>query len=215
MKRFIFALLIAAFFINAHSQSCSTCGGLSAGGARDDQVGPDFQVSVGSMSYGESAGSLAFNSSAPDRILFTPAALQFTGGSLTNVTVVSTNELSVDSLLDTNTACEVTLVTNIYYTTNQDDSGTNVINVLITNTVLDQDIVIVTNTVVTPVTNTVILQVQAPQVVADIPTPPTTNGYVINFYFTSQVTGQSGGLDQFTGQTPFITWVITNSSPPA
>jgi hypothetical protein len=28
------------------------------------------------------------------------------------------------------------------------------------------------------------------------------------------VTGQSGGIDQFSGQDPFLYWVITNSSPP-
>jgi len=73
--------------------------------------------------------------------------------------------------------------------------------------------VTVTNTTPVLTTNAVIMQVQAPQAIADIPwQPASTNGYVINFYFPSQVTGQVNGLDQFSGQ-PFVTWVITNSNP--
>ena len=214
MKKIISLIFALTFVINVHSQTCPTCGGAAqTGGGHGDEVGPDLQVSMGAMSYGQSAGSVTLNSSVPDPILSTPAALQFSSGSLTNVIVVTTNILSVDPIFDTNTTCVATLVTNIFYSTNEIADGNTVVDVLVTNALLDQVLVNVTNIVVTQVTNTVILQVQAPQAIADIPPPPTTGGYVINFYYPSQATGQSGGLDQFTGQTPFITWLITNSSP--
>jgi RHS repeat-associated protein len=67
---------------------------------------------------------------------------------------------------------------------------------------------------VTVVTNSdgSIRQVAAPQALADIPIPPTTNGYVINFYYSSQVTNQSGGLFTFS-DIPYVTWMITNCDP--
>ena len=55
-------------------------------------------------------------------------------------------------------------------------------------------------------------QVNALQASADIPAPPTSNGYVINFYYPSQITNQAGGVYQFTNN-PFVTWMITNSDP--
>ncbi len=73
-----------------------------------------------------------------------------------------------------------------------------------------------TRTDVTVVTNSdgSIRQVKAPQSLADVPIPPTTNGYVINFYYPSQITGtNAGGLYLTNGTAPFITWIITNSNP--
>ena len=55
-------------------------------------------------------------------------------------------------------------------------------------------------------------QINAPQASADIPPPPTSNGYLINFYYPSQISGQAGGTNLFTGN-PFATWMITNSNP--
>ncbi|HEX3799312.1 MAG TPA: RHS repeat-associated core domain-containing protein [Verrucomicrobiae bacterium] len=65
---------------------------------------------------------------------------------------------------------------------------------------------------ITIVTNTdgTFRQVYAPQIVADIPVSTSTNGYVINFYYSSQVTGQTGGIYQFSGAA-FSVWMVTNT----
>jgi RHS repeat-associated protein len=54
-------------------------------------------------------------------------------------------------------------------------------------------------------------QVNAPQALADIPVPPTTNGYVINLYYPSHISWQTN-VYQVTGN-PFATWMITNADP--
>jgi RHS repeat-associated protein len=74
-----------------------------------------------------------------------------------------------------------------------------------------------TRTDVTIITNnsSVILQAQAPQTVADVPSPPTTNGYIINFYYLSNVVGTNlDGTYVFSGA-PFVSWLVTNSNPSA
>jgi hypothetical protein len=68
------------------------------------------------------------------------------------------------------------------------------------------DVIVITNS------DGSLRQVNAPQTLADIPVPPTTNGYVINFYYPSQVGSLVGGVYQLTG-TPFTTWLVTNSNP--
>ena len=73
------------------------------------------------------------------------------------------------------------------------------------------DVVVVTNA-------GAIRQVYAPQALADIPPPPTTNGYVINFYYPADVfTNTLNGLYEVNSNAayfngPFATWVITNLS---
>jgi len=57
-----------------------------------------------------------------------------------------------------------------------------------------------------------IRQVNAPQALADVPIPPTTNGYQINFYYPSQVGSVVGGVYQVSGS-PFVSWLVTNPVP--
>jgi RHS repeat-associated protein len=207
-KALIFLFVIGWAIASTYAQTCSTCGKLNVGSQGND-FGPNFSVSVGTAQYGQSAGHLIFSGSLPDPSLFTPTALQFTAHSRTDVTVLTTNEVTtstiatpeIDAIILTNTY----FITNtVYGTTNTEIVGvTNISQAWVTNTVYFS----------TMVTNAVILQVQAPQTIADIPTPPTTNGYVINFYYPSQITGYSGSIDLFSGQQPFTTWTITNSNP--
>jgi RHS repeat-associated protein len=72
-----------------------------------------------------------------------------------------------------------------------------------------------TRTDVTVVTNTdgSIRQVNAPQALADVPVPPTTNGYAINFYFASQVGAINPDGTYTVSGTPFVTWIVTNPVP--
>jgi RHS repeat-associated protein len=83
---------------------------------------------------------------------------------------------------------------------------------LSTNITYGLNFTVITNYDYEVTTNPVIRQVSAPQALADIPTPPTANGYVINFYFPSQITGYVSSLYQVTGA-PFMIWTITNSNP--
>jgi YD repeat-containing protein len=70
-----------------------------------------------------------------------------------------------------------------------------------------------TNMVATMVTNAAIRQVQAPQAIADVPVPPTFNGYVINLYYPTNIVGTNlDGTFQFSVP-PFITWLVTNPAP--
>jgi len=68
------------------------------------------------------------------------------------------------------------------------------------------DVVVITNS------DGSLRQVNAPQALADIPVPSTTNGYVINFYYASQVGSEVAGIYGLTGS-PFMSWIITNTSP--
>lgn len=58
-------------------------------------------------------------------------------------------------------------------------------------------------------------QINAPQALADIPVSTNGNGYVINFYYPSQVTGMTSNLWQFGSSTPYVVWKITNCNPPS
>jgi RHS repeat-associated protein len=215
-KALIFLFVIMGAFIT-QAQTCSTCGKVNAGGSSGHDTGPSLHVSLGATQYGQSAGYLIFSSSLPNPMLFTPAALQFTASSRTDVTVITTNLFFTNTIPETNITVNVTVITNINYVTNDiyDTNGDGgMTNVVDTNTLYSQGIFFTTNyteSVIT--TNAAILQVQAPQAIADIPVAPTMNGYVINLYFPSQVTGHSGSIDLFSGQTPFIIWTITNSNP--
>jgi RHS repeat-associated protein len=211
----LFLCMLACTLVQINAQTCSTCDKLKSGASSGRDSGPDFSMSLGNLLYGQSAGAVTFSSSAPAPTLFTPTALQYDSPSMTNiVTVITTNQIVTNTVLSIATNTVVFLVTNTVLNTNvvyMDGTTTN--TVIVTNTVIDQ-IWTTTNMAVDvfTVTNTVIRQVQAPQAIADVPAPPTTNGYVINFYYPSQVTGQVGGIDQFSGQ-PFISWMITNSNP--
>ncbi len=216
-KALIFVFVIMGMIIT-HAQTCSTCGKLNAGGSLGHDVGPSFSVSLGVAQYTQSAGHLVFSSSLPDPMLFTPVALQFTAPTRTDVTVITTNMFFTNTVVTTNISTNVIVVTNITYLTNSyyDDTGTNWIPIIIgTNTFFDQEIVVTTNTTTTPTitTNAVVRQVNAPQILADIPVPPTSNGYSINFYLASQVGGVNPDGTYAVSGTPFVTWVITNPAP--
>jgi len=129
------------------TRGCSTCGG---GGARASDLGPFFQVSLGTAQFGQPAGNLFFGKTLPDSGLFKPAGLQF-------------------------------------------DSSR-------------QDVAVQRNS------DGTIRQVYAPLALADVPPPPTTNGYVINFYYPSQVSSQPVNGVYVVSGTPFTTWTITNLS---
>jgi RHS repeat-associated protein len=208
MKKLLFLVLMAGAISGTDAQTCSTCGQLNASSLQGKDFGPIFSVSLGTAQFHESAGHLTFSSSSPDPNLFTPAALQFSAPSRTNidVTVLTTNELSTNivSVVLTNSL----IVSNISYVTN----FIGLVPVIDTNIFFDQELVPVTNTTTTVTTIPAIRQVIAPQALADIPVPPTANGYIINFYFTNQISGQnSDGTYQVSG-TPFVTWMITNSA---
>ena len=162
-----------------------------------------FSISLGSAQFGESAGNLILSSPMPDANLFTPAALQFTAPGRTDVTVITTNVFTTNSVtvVSTNTV----ILTNIVVITN---------GIIFTNISYSIGSVVSTNTINTVVTNLDILQVQAPQAVADVPQPPTANGYVINFYYPSQIVQTNADGTVQLSDPPFVSWTITNSSPP-
>lgn len=185
MKRsFLIILLCAAGALNAGAQ-CFTCGELGSAGSDGADIGPSLRLPMGVSHHGLPAGDLSFSSSVPDPGLFTPAVLEY-DSSPQVVVVFATNVITATTFV-TNSETDVILVATTNVT-----SVTNYLGVplLITNYVY----VLVTNTTVTTidvlVTNRSIRQVQAPQMIADIPPPPTANGYVIHLYYASQVTGQ-------------------------
>ena len=188
------------------SSGCSTCGTSSSNG--NIGSGPVFSVSMGTVDFGQSAGSLLFGGSVPTAALSTPLLVQFTGAERLDVTVV-TNYVTTTSLT-TNITVDVLFITNgiSYYTNYLNETNF----VVITN--LDRSIGSATNITIqsTYVTNAIIRQVNTPQVLADIPTPSSEYGYVINFYYHSQVSGtDANGLFLTNGTLPFATWVITNA----
>jgi RHS repeat-associated protein len=208
MKRTLLLLCIAVSMAihNGALGACATCGSFGAGGSTGNDVGPEFEVSLGAAQYGQSAGSLTFNSSVPDAQLFTPAMLQFDAPTRTDVQVVTTNIIT--------TTLATIVETDAVLTTNQLVS-TNFVGTVSTNLMYYFTDTVFTNTVTTQTTNAVIRQILTPQILADIPTPPTTNGYAINFYYATNVGSQNAdGTYQVSG-TPFITWLITNSNPSA
>lgn len=196
------------------AQTCTTCGKLNSGNSQGNNIGPSFSVSLGAAQFNESAGRLYFSSSLPDPSLFTPAALQFSAPTRTNidVTIITTNELSTNIVMEVYT--NVMITTNISYVTNFIyDNNNNLVQVVGTNVFFDQILAPATNTTTTVTTIAAIRQVIAPQALADIPVPPTANGYIINFYYPSQIGIQNpDGTYQVSG-TPFVTWLITNSAP--
>ena len=109
-------LMIVAGAVRGHAQGCSTCGRVSAGGARGNDVGPDFNISLGTVQYGQSAGSLIMAASVPNPSLFTPAALQFTGSTRTDVQAITTNVIS--SVSTTNVETDAVLTTNFLTVSN-------------------------------------------------------------------------------------------------
>jgi RHS repeat-associated protein len=70
------------------------------------------------------------------------------------------------------------------------------------------------NDLITVITNDdySLRQINVAQALVDIPIPTTTNGYAINFYYTTQIVGMVSNIYQVTGE-PFVTWVITNCNP--
>ncbi|MDR3574548.1 MAG: RHS repeat-associated core domain-containing protein [Anaerolineaceae bacterium] len=188
--------------------ACSSCGGGNAT-ALNGQTGPHFSVSMGATAYGQPAGHLTFGSPLPSPDLFTPALVQFDATSRPDVTVITSNLVS--TIIATNIGPDTLLITNLYYTTN--DLGTYGV-FYTTNEIYSAELISVTNTQTSYLTNPVIRQVMAPQALADIPAPLTPDGFVINFYFPSQITGtNSAGLFLTNGTAPFATWTITNPQP--
>jgi RHS repeat-associated protein len=211
MKTALIYLFVLAGLANMHAQTCSTCGKLNGGAGSGRNIGPSFNVSLGSAQYGETAGHLMFSSTLPDPLLFTPAALQFTASKRPDVIVVTTNLFVTNSITVTN--LDVTASTNVVYVTNHIDTGTSTFDVIVTNFLYDQSMAtnVTTENIIT--TNLAIRQVNAPLVLADIPVPPTSNGYVINFYYASQVGSVNPDGTYAVAGSPFDTWLITNSNP--
>jgi RHS repeat-associated protein len=209
-KAFTVFVIAVAGLLQSVAQTCSTCGGPGGVNSQGKDIGPSLQISLGAAQYGQSAGHLIFSSSVPNGLLYTPAALQFTGSTRPDVTVVTTNLPFTNVVAVTNVFATVTIVTNTTYMTNVTSLGTNIE----TNISYDQNIVVSTNTAATNiVVNSAIRQVIAPQMLADIPVPPTGNGYVINFYFASQVGSVNPDGTYAVSGTPFVTWTITNTAP--
>jgi hypothetical protein len=200
-------ILMMGVTLQSGAQTCSTCGSISSGKNGNGDSGPNFHLSLGNAQYGQPAGNLIFGGSTPDPTLFTPVALQYDFPTRTDVNLVTTNEVTtstVTNYFEVDTSALIT--TNTFYYTN---SG-----VIYTNVTYSSSTVTTTNAVTTTTvtTNAVILQAQAPQAIADVPTPPTANGYVVNFYYPTNVTSTNlNGTCQFSG-TPFVSWVITNTS---
>jgi RHS repeat-associated protein len=200
-KTLFFIFSMATALIQAEAQTCQSCGSLPGDSLMGDDIGPDFIVSLGSAQYGQSAGHLTFSTSLPDASLFTPVPLQFSAPTRTDVTVVTA------SLVTTNVtsvvASEGVIVTNLIISTNCFG--------VVTDAVATAILVDVTNLVATVATNTVVRQVDAPEALADIPPSSSLSGYVINFYYGSQVGGTNSDGTYTVSGTPFITWMITNS----
>ena len=208
MKSTVFLFCMAAFFLSNQitRAGCAACGNFSAGASLGNDVGPSLNVSLGYAQYGQSAGDLTFSSSSPNFSLFTPTALQFNAPSRTDVIIITTNSITTSASAVVQATAVMT--TNSLIVTNGDST-------IVTNVGYSFTNVVITNITVTSVTNTVVRQVLTPLILADVPTPPTTNGYVINFYYSTNVIGtNSYGVYQITGS-PFITWLITNSNPSA
>jgi RHS repeat-associated protein len=213
--RFLIILVMGMAVLSANAQTCSTCGGINSGKTGGGDTGPSIHMSLGNAQYGQPAGNLIFSSGRPDPTLFTPAALQYDFSTRTDVNLVTTNE--VIALYSTNylqdISVTITATTNTFYLTS---GGITYTNITITNVTYSTSAVTNTDLISTNITtNAVILQVQAPQAIADVPTPPTANGYAVNFYYPTNVSGTNlDGTFQFTGG-PFISWVITNTSSTA
>ena len=149
--KLLILVLASSLALNSGGQTCSSCGGSPAASAGMPATGPALYISMGGDVYGASAGHLVFSDSSSVTNLCTPAGLEFTAPTRSDVTIVSNSDGSLR-------------------------------------------------------------QVNAPQVLADIPVPPTANGYVISFYHASQVGGMVSGIFELSGS-PFTTWLITNTVP--
>jgi len=207
MKTFLCFLLVASSWLNQANAACSACSGGSVT-ASGNATGPSFRLSLGSAQPGQPAGHLTFGSSVPSPILFTPMALGYDAPTLSNVTVVSTSGVLTNAV--SSLGADVTTVTNITYITNFLSDGTATV---FTNTAYTISAVTITNTTFTFVTKPVIRQVHTPMALADVPPPPTTNGFVINFYWPAQVgPANAYGVYAVSG-TPFATVLVTNPAP--
>lgn len=215
-KALLFVVLLAGLSIRVNAQTCPTCGGVGAKDSLGNHTGLSFRISLGAAQYGQSAGNLTLNYLLPDPSLFTPTALQYTSPSRPDITVITTNVVTMNVLTLTNVAAVGWVTNSLVFTNPIGVNGTYVTNEIFTNVAVAYDPDLATNVTVTDVftTNTVIRQVMAPQALADIPPPPTANGYIINFYYPSQITGtNASGMFLTNGTQPFVTWLVTNPAP--
>jgi RHS repeat-associated protein len=198
-KTLLLLIAMQALAVHVHA-ACSTCG--SGGGAMSIDAGPSFSISMGTADMGLPAGELFFGSSIPSSLLFTPVTLQFSGATLPDVIVVTNTVISACTSTDIVSAAVFTTTTNIEY------GGSYLVA---TDYVTTVTIDLATNLTTAYITNITIRQVNAPQALADVPTPPTANGFVINFYYPSQVGAADGSGVYAVSGTPFATWMVTNT----
>ena len=204
MNKLIYAGLVLAEVLLAVGRAgaaCSSCG--SAGGnSFGNDVGPFFSVSMGTASNGMSAGSLCFGAANPGMNLFTPAGVQYSGASQPGIFVATTPLVYTTPTTNVGYGAVVFVSTN-FVTVNGVCIATNYANFA--------GVALTTNVSLANVTYTAIRQVYAPQALADIPTPPTQNGYAINYYYPSQVGSMNGSGVYSVSGAPYATWIITNS----
>src|ERR1035438_1458733 len=145
-SRFLLLFLVAVTVASSGAQTCSFCGGLGAKSMQGKDAGPYFSLSLGTSSYGQSAGNLVFGGSTPDEYLCTPEALQFTAPMRPDVAVITINLPETNFIANTTISSDVTVVTNTIYSTNliYDSTGTNLIPVMSTNIYYSQAVVTTT-----------------------------------------------------------------------
>ena len=122
------------------------------------------------------------------------------------MTIITSNVVNTTSTTNYEVVESLVIATNFNFYTNG--------AILYTNWIYTPSVVSSTNPVVTSSssTNSVILQAQAPQAIADVPVTTNANGYVVNFYYPSNVvSANANGTFNFSGS-PFISWLVTNTS---